>query len=700
MIVSPAGAAPPPLSSVMTTKVARTEALSNAVVSQAALTAPVTAPANQWSALLKVVAGLLTAVGVNPQAPTPPNSPTGSLAWGLYRQVEIAVGALPLAGPPKVDSPDLTTGIVTGTVGVARKPGLPLTYTVSTAPADGTVTVAADGRFTYTPTDVARRAAGANTTDTFTVDVSSGVGAMRRTVTVQVDPGTPVAGTPTVGVPSSMTGVVTGTVAFTDTAGRTLSYSTSTTSTGGGTVVLNSATGTFTYTPTKVQRTSATSSTADTFTVTASNGVRSATEIVTVPVQPPPLHPTTNTFVVIGDSINTGMDIYHATGGNAGYWPLVGENYYNQIAFDSFQRMRFGGVWAQDGGTLGTTLTHLLPNVLAQSETPGACIVMAGANDVDQGVPLSTSIANLESITAQLLAKGIVPVLVVVPPDQYTADRGAATQAWNAWVQEYAAAERLPLLDAYTPVANADGTWKPGYTSDLINPNMWGSVAIARQALADGLPDLFPQDNVVLTAKSSTDSSNMFGSGTGLNYGVFTTSSGGVGSGLTMYGTGTPSIVAPGASDELSGNWQQLSRTDGETGFGLLGSGLLTGWSVGDVISFSARVQTTNLNVNWSASDPEPSAINSLYCYLRQDIPGGYETAVGTQTSMYQGIFNWIGGDIDGLVHTEFTMLPGATALQLALGLGVYTGSATTGDPVARFGEITVTNLTTGQRLV
>jgi hypothetical protein len=104
--------------------------------------------------------------------------------------------------------------------------------------------------------------------------------------------------------------------------------------------------------------------------------------------------------------------------------------------------------------------------------------------------------------------------------------------------------------------------------------------------------------------------------------------------------------------------------------------------------------------VNWSASDPEPSAINSLYCYLRQDIPGGYETAVGTQTSMYQGIFNWIGGDIDGLVHTEFTMLPGATALQLALGLGVYTGSATTGDPVARFGEITVTNLTTGQRLV
>lgn len=608
----------------------------------------------------------------------------------------------PVAGNPTVGTPNVNTGAVTGTVVFTDAAGRPLTYSASaTSTGGGTITVnASTGAYTYTPTTAQRLAAKANTSDTFTVVANNGLASTSETVTVAVDPGTPIASTTTVGTPSSMTGVVTGTVLFTDTAGRTVTCSASTTSAGGGTVTFNSTTGAFTYTPTQTQRQSAVSSTTDTFTVTASNGVRSAIETITVPVQPPAMQSTSNTFVVIGDSINTSPDVYHLSGGNADYLPYVGESYYNQLAVDSSQRMQFGGVWAQDGATLGVTLSKLLPNVLALSQTPGACIVMAGANDVDQGVPISTSVANLESITTQLLAKGIVPILVVVPPDQYTAGKNAATEAWNAWVRQYAAAECLPLLDAYTPVADSAGNWLPGYTSDYINPNMWGSAAIADQALADGLANLFPQNKTVFTSTTSTDATNLFGSGTGLNYGVFTTSSNGLGTGLTQYGSGTASIVTPTESDDLSGNWQQLSRTDGQTGTTTLASGLLTGWHVGDVISFSARVQTTDLNTDWSATDTVPTDINALNCYLRQDIPTGYVTAVGTKTSMYQGLFNWIGGDVDGLFQVEFTILPGTTALQLGFGIGLYSGSAISGNPVARFGEVTVTDVTTGQQLV
>lgn len=80
------------------------------------------------------------------------------------------------------------------------------------------------------------------------------------------------------------TDVVSGSAAFTDTAGRSLTFSAPSTSTGGGAVSVNAATGEFTYTPTAAQYRSATGSTTDTFTVTASNGVRSTSQTVTVKV--------------------------------------------------------------------------------------------------------------------------------------------------------------------------------------------------------------------------------------------------------------------------------------------------------------------------------------------------------------------------------------------------------------------------------
>jgi hypothetical protein len=74
--------------------------------------------------------------------------------------------------------------------------------------------------------------------------------------------------------------VVTGSAAFTDPAGRALTHTG--TSTNGGTVSVNAATGAFTFTPAVAQR--APWSTIDRFTITASNGVNSTDQEVTVTV--------------------------------------------------------------------------------------------------------------------------------------------------------------------------------------------------------------------------------------------------------------------------------------------------------------------------------------------------------------------------------------------------------------------------------
>ncbi|WP_319436181.1 beta-propeller fold lactonase family protein [Mycobacterium sp. RTGN5] len=204
-------------------------------------------------------------------------------------------------------------GVVTGNLNASDPNGDQVTYTVTQQPTHGSVVVNPDGRYTYTPnnTDLANFGG----PDHFTVSVDDGTayrttdvagailglfhslaqaiglsGPDTKTVTVTVsDPGTPIVGTPMVGVPSwaGGTGSVLVTAVFTDPAGGDLNYSAPTTSTGGGSVVYNGSDPGlpyFVYTPSAAQIEAATPTSTDTFTITASNGWHTATQTVTVPV--------------------------------------------------------------------------------------------------------------------------------------------------------------------------------------------------------------------------------------------------------------------------------------------------------------------------------------------------------------------------------------------------------------------------------
>ena len=214
----------------------------------------------------------------------------------------------PVMGTPVVGTPDSVTGVVSGSVSATDADGDTLTYSAPATTTKGAVSIGAGtGAFTYTPTVAARNnaaatgATAADLQDSFTVTVSDahgGTATAAVTVAVSPTPGTtpgnraPVAGTPAVGSPNAVTGVVTGSVSATDADGDTLAYSAPATTTKGA-VSIGAGTGAFTYTPTVAARNNAaaTGATAadlqDSFTVTVSDGRGgTATAAVTVAVSP------------------------------------------------------------------------------------------------------------------------------------------------------------------------------------------------------------------------------------------------------------------------------------------------------------------------------------------------------------------------------------------------------------------------------
>ncbi|MEH3140193.1 MAG: Ig-like domain-containing protein [Mycobacterium kyogaense] len=195
------------------------------------------------------------------------------------------------------------TGVVTGAVTAVDADGDPLTYKAVSKTRKGTVSIAEDGTFVYTPSDAARAAAsrpfaprGAKI-DSFRVTIDDGHGGT-TTLTVRVgiaplggDNQAPVDGTFTAGTPNVFSGKVTGTVTATDPDQDPLSYS-GTGLTSKGSVVVN-ADGTFTYTPNDAARHQAGADNAteqdkvDTFVVTASDGFGGTLAVpVTVSIKP------------------------------------------------------------------------------------------------------------------------------------------------------------------------------------------------------------------------------------------------------------------------------------------------------------------------------------------------------------------------------------------------------------------------------
>ncbi|TQR86317.1 hypothetical protein D8S82_12100 [Mycobacterium hodleri] len=211
------------------------------------------------------------------------------------------VNATPTGGAATVTQTNSTTGTVTGVLTAVDLDGDKLTFT-STTPQKGTLSIAANGSFTYTPTTAARDAASATNataaakSEAIAITVADGYGGTSTfTLTAPITPypagnRPPVTGVATVSSSSSAIGTVTGTVIATDPDGDALTF-TVTTGPTKGVLKLDAATGTYTYTPTVDARYTALVTPGvdtDVFTVTVRDAVgASTTTTVSLTIVPP-----------------------------------------------------------------------------------------------------------------------------------------------------------------------------------------------------------------------------------------------------------------------------------------------------------------------------------------------------------------------------------------------------------------------------
>lgn len=266
--------------------------------------------------VLKFVGGILNLFGVNTNSPLPQLDLGLAAAWTWFRQLQTEWGIAPPSGVVATPTePDPETGTVTGVLTANNPSGLALTYTVAIDPLLGEVTVAANGTFSYTPSEAARLAAIVTPflSDIFTVTVSNGIASNYALVTVPI--GATTAGTP--GIPATVsqstnttTGLVTGQVGSTGPAGHTLTYQVLT-STLGGQLTFDNATGEYTYQPSALAMALAglgIGPVSDVFTVVAKNGsLTSLPGIITVPIAAGNATPTTPVSVSQSTNTATGL---------------------------------------------------------------------------------------------------------------------------------------------------------------------------------------------------------------------------------------------------------------------------------------------------------------------------------------------------------------------------------------------------------
>ena len=226
----------------------------------------------------------------------------------------VGTNTAPVAGAV-VTGLNHTNGAATGTITGSDSDGDTTVFTAPTTTSKGgTVTLdASTGAFVYTPTAAARHAAAAlgassaDLVDSFTVTVDDGHGGSTSVVVViglsAANTG-PTSGSATVGTPGGSGGTVTGAVSIVDPDGDVPIYTTPVTTTKGGTVTIDQATGNYVYTPSAAARHAAAANGAtaadqiDTFTITAGDGHGGTITVpVTVAVSPANIAPAVTTSV-------------------------------------------------------------------------------------------------------------------------------------------------------------------------------------------------------------------------------------------------------------------------------------------------------------------------------------------------------------------------------------------------------------------
>ena len=188
---------------------------------------------------------------------------------------------------------------------------------------------------------------------------------------------------------------------------------------------------------------------------------------VSAPASPAPA-PAPLRVVAVGDSVTAADSPDFAAGDlGRGSWTWTAEG----------RGVDVTGGWAVHGATTEAMAAGVGP---LDGDT---LVVMAGTNDVREGIDWARSAAALDQIVQ---TAGVTPVLLctIVP----LAADPAGAELFNARLQLLAAENGWELVDSAAPVRAPDGTWLPDMTEDGIHPTPAAAALIGtavQQALLD-----------------------------------------------------------------------------------------------------------------------------------------------------------------------------------------------------------------------
>lgn len=189
-------------------------------------------------------------------------------------------------------------------------------------------------------------------------------------------------------------------------------------------------------------------------------------------------------FYAIGDSITAnGVNFFDSTRKYESFndlsWHVWG-------MLLSMGRLKFVGASATGGFTSAQILSTHLPNALNSGAS--FCVVMAGRNDVVQGLNINTvTIPNMKKIFLELRKKGIIPVVCTMSAhgNSVSDPNRTSEHTLNAWFRAYARKYKLPLVDLHKATVNPlTGDWMPGYNQDVSHPTNVGTYYMGKALVA------------------------------------------------------------------------------------------------------------------------------------------------------------------------------------------------------------------------
>lgn len=238
-------------------------------------------------------------------------------------------------------------------------------------------------------------------------------------------------------------------------------------------------------------------------------------------------------------------------------------------------------------GVSGNTTSQMLARITDITNLdpkPSRCLVMGGTNDANGSLNMTNYKSNIQAIISALLEAHIEPVLLLIPPKD--ANHTEVAQI-NAWLSLYGASSGVQVIDLYTPYQDgATGQWAGTFDQDGTHPTTATSKLMGEVIWSQLKDRIQPKSPVLLTAHAS-DPYNL------VTNGIFvgdTNSDGCANNWVEASG-------AAGANDELvsggstvPGNWQKVTLAMNGAPYY---TQTITGWSVGDVLLFAARVRAS-----------------------------------------------------------------------------------------------------------